>query len=546
MVALLLSQAVVACRDQVDYLRLLACADSLMETRPDSALSVLEMIPFRHLEREEEKARFALLLTQARDKNFIVHKNDSLIRKAVAYYDGVGDMEKQAEAYFYWGSVCRDRNEQALAVEKFRRAAIFAGQVDNQRLRGLIGSNIGFLYFLQQLYEEAAAAYREMEQTGIQLSDTGMWAEAVYMQGRIETARKVYSSAEDRLLQADSLARQAHLVPLQPDIAAALSWLYARMDDGEKALRYAKANLSLQADTLHCYRAFLLMGEGYFRSRQYDAAEVYFKKSLPTTDYSTKANVYMRLADIAKAKGKLDLFAEMVTLYQTYQDSLNIASQKVELLKRENKHQVEAQQRISEQRYARIRNIVGVLLLLVASVVFGWLWYVWKSKRNKQHVKILQEALQAKDTEIAALQRELAERCVAKVKKEELEEKLAQVKQDRLELANFKAVYDKIAQILAEIKQTDVSHIELTAGDWMALETSVDAGSRMGVLVDRCGLTEEERRICCLFLADYSPTNIGRILRCGRATVYRKKKEILEKMDVDGKGDLKQALKSLL
>lgn len=54
-----------------------------------------------------DRAYYALLLTQARDKNYIVQTDDSLIRTAVQYYDSIGDVQMQAKAYYHWGGVLR-------------------------------------------------------------------------------------------------------------------------------------------------------------------------------------------------------------------------------------------------------------------------------------------------------------------------------------------------------------------------------------------------------------------------------------------------------
>ena len=50
---------------------LLLCADSLMETCPDSALSILESITCPQKMPRADRALYALLLTQARHKNYI-------------------------------------------------------------------------------------------------------------------------------------------------------------------------------------------------------------------------------------------------------------------------------------------------------------------------------------------------------------------------------------------------------------------------------------------------------------------------------------------
>ena len=60
---------------------LLLCADSLMETCPDSALSILESITCPQKMPRTDRALYALLLTQARHKNYIALETFSLLFK---------------------------------------------------------------------------------------------------------------------------------------------------------------------------------------------------------------------------------------------------------------------------------------------------------------------------------------------------------------------------------------------------------------------------------------------------------------------------------
>ena len=61
-------------------------AESLMNEYPDSALNILENIYIYGNESDEYKAKYGLLLTQARYKNFIDEVNDSLIRSSSEYF----------------------------------------------------------------------------------------------------------------------------------------------------------------------------------------------------------------------------------------------------------------------------------------------------------------------------------------------------------------------------------------------------------------------------------------------------------------------------
>lgn len=84
---LVLSLLLTSCHNEIRNHSLLDRADSLMLEYPDSALLLLEDIGVEELTTLDCRARYALLLTQAKDKNYILHHDDSLIRIAVNFYD---------------------------------------------------------------------------------------------------------------------------------------------------------------------------------------------------------------------------------------------------------------------------------------------------------------------------------------------------------------------------------------------------------------------------------------------------------------------------
>lgn len=86
--------------------KILAYADTLIrKSYYDSALQILGSVSPESLYTPASQARYALLLTQAYDKNYIRHTDDSLIRIAVKYYDNSKDESMCAKAHYYWGRV---------------------------------------------------------------------------------------------------------------------------------------------------------------------------------------------------------------------------------------------------------------------------------------------------------------------------------------------------------------------------------------------------------------------------------------------------------
>jgi len=62
-------------------------AESMLQYQPDSCLTIMESIVPSGLKTKEEKARYALLMSAALDKNYIDVASDSLIRVDI-FYDG--------------------------------------------------------------------------------------------------------------------------------------------------------------------------------------------------------------------------------------------------------------------------------------------------------------------------------------------------------------------------------------------------------------------------------------------------------------------------
>ncbi len=90
-----------ACSRDKAAIALLDGADSLMESHPDSALCILESINRDIITGNETKARYALLMSQALDKNYIDVTSDSLIATATRFYADRPDSPELMKSLFY-------------------------------------------------------------------------------------------------------------------------------------------------------------------------------------------------------------------------------------------------------------------------------------------------------------------------------------------------------------------------------------------------------------------------------------------------------------
>ena len=93
-----------------------------MEENPDSALSVLQGIEVDDLSGSEEKAKHALLLLMALDKNDVAETDFEILHPAIDYYKNNGTPTEQMLTLFYQGQIHRINSQYAQALACFGEA----------------------------------------------------------------------------------------------------------------------------------------------------------------------------------------------------------------------------------------------------------------------------------------------------------------------------------------------------------------------------------------------------------------------------------------
>ena len=121
-------------------------AEALMQEKPDSSLNILEQIDPDNLLRRKDKAKYALLYSQALDKNYIDKTNDSLILVAVDYYQEHGTEQEKMLAYYYLGRVQYNAHAYQNAIISFLQAEEYALHAGDYLYCGLIYRNISDIY----------------------------------------------------------------------------------------------------------------------------------------------------------------------------------------------------------------------------------------------------------------------------------------------------------------------------------------------------------------------------------------------------------------
>ncbi len=95
-----------ACTSPEEHIgRRLDAAEAAMNENPEEALEILGSIDSESIRFTPRRARYALLLSQALDKNYLDVEDDSLIMIAVNFYRKWFDNERFAQSLYYVGRV---------------------------------------------------------------------------------------------------------------------------------------------------------------------------------------------------------------------------------------------------------------------------------------------------------------------------------------------------------------------------------------------------------------------------------------------------------
>lgn len=134
-------------------------AETLMASAPDSALRLLDGIDPASLDSRALRARYALLRSQALDKNGIDLKSDSVIAPAVEYYSRRGSKRDKALMYYYLGRIRNNAGRIGEAAEAMKAAEKYARPIGETYLLGLIYNCQANLYYSQYSLDEALELY---------------------------------------------------------------------------------------------------------------------------------------------------------------------------------------------------------------------------------------------------------------------------------------------------------------------------------------------------------------------------------------------------
>ena len=418
--SILMSVSLSSCSSSVKS-PLLLSADSLMEIYPDSALSILESISSPQKLPRADRALYALLLTQARHKNYIALGDDSLIKMAVEYYGDKKKSVRAAKAHYYWGATYGEKGYTSFAVDEYL-TAIRLMPVRDEFL-AMIYDNLADCYEKDDLYDIAIEAYRQayqiLEGGSQQTYPLRGIARICLLQNKKDSALLYYQKALDyALAEQDSSLIGA----LYHDLAM----VYNEKKDYVQADKYVSKAMIMQGDD--AVNVCLSKAQIMLNLNKLDSASYFFSKNIDQLNIYGKAVCYDGMHQIAKKRGEWKIATENMDAYRVLYDSMQIMNDNEELNRLMDKHQLEEHRRLlSEHTKMLVFTLVSVFFFLMIICVFCFMWN--DRKRKKRYIALQRELTQNRvDTML------LKEEEVSETNKEDLDKKRSKLTEQQIQL----------------------------------------------------------------------------------------------------------------
>lgn len=365
----------------------------MMSEQPDAAKRLLESVDRRELRTRRARARFALLYSQALDKNYIDVDCDTLAHVATDFYLRRGTPNERALACYYRGRVYDNAHEIDTAIRLYTQAEEYASQTDNTYLRGLIANDLAKMYDIQSFNELAINRYLQA-------------ADFFALTGHKKNVLMNYLAAIGLFLVEEDYDQLEYYLNLSEPLALELNdysklWYIARTRAHlviNRDTNYSEALTILQKPIQQYPHIripvsyYPLLADIYMQLRQFDKADYYAKAWLEqnTADNRNAMELIYLQGKIASVRGAYKDAYGYTAQALALCDSLYFAEKRIALPELEKKYR----NKQLELENGYLHNIgiyqryISLFVILSLSLIAAWLIYWWQQKirRHRQEI----------------------------------------------------------------------------------------------------------------------------------------------------------------
>lgn len=510
-ISLLAILCMLSCSRHSVHWETLAQVETFIEEQPDSALAALQRIDAQELAGKEERAKYALLLSMALDKNYVDKTDFEVLQPAIDYYQGHGTARDKLRTYYYQGRIYQNQQKHdELAMQCFVKAITEGATSDDILTKARVLFSQGRIY--STIYEwnkciatylEAAEYFKRMGRTSSYVNCIADVINVYTITGDTAQAGKYIALAQENLDDCSSKIK-AHFYSNYLTYLAT----YGQDENGIRIAidEYIGISSTSGTDWLSVANAYLRIGDA---SAAMDALSHHKKMR----NVAQKVKYHALLADIYKQGEKYQEAMEAYEYYVTLTDSLEYARVKSDIQFVEEKHSLELKN-VREKAKNDITILVAIIVVIIIFSLLIIARYRLRMKtaeselakqEKERYMQLYVQMEQERDslTELLEQNKELNQTA-----KNALLERIALL--NRFFLAN-------ITKDLSTSKEVDkeIETLLKNKEKFMASTRMAYAGSHPHFIkhLERCGLTEWEIGYCCLYALGLKGKEVGEYIQ---------------------------------
>ena len=485
--------------------------ETFIEAQPDSALAALQRIDEQELLNKEERAKYALLLSMALDKNYVDKTDFEVLQPAIDYYQNHGTATDKLRTYYYQGRIYQNQQKHdELALQCFAKAITDGEASEDILTKARVLFTQGRIYGTIYKWDKSLTTYLEA-------------AEYFKRMGRTSS-------------YINCIASVINVYTIIGDTAQTEKYISLAQEDLDKCSAKIKA---------HFYSIYLtyLATYGQDENNIQIAIDEYLSISTTSgTDWLSVANAYVETGNTSAAMDALSRHGEPINVPQrlkyqallsqayksagNYKEAMDVYEQYVALTDSLEYVRVKSDIQFVEERHAlelkalneKARNNITILLAVVIVVTILSLLIIARYRLR----------MKTAESELAKQEKERYMQLYTQMEQERdsLTELLEQNK--GLDQAARDALLGRIALLnrffMANITNNpdasrkvdkEIDALLKNKEEFMTSTRMAFAGSHPHFIkhLERCGLNEWEMGYCCLYALGLKGKEIGEYIQ---------------------------------
>ena len=519
---ILLLLGITGCRKHYPVAEKLLQAETVMNEHPDSALNLLKGIAQPELHTQAHHARYALLYSQALDKNYIDLTSDSLINLAVDYYKDRDDVRAKFFSYYYLGRIYTNANNLTQATLAYMEAEQLVDELGDDYAVGLLYKQIGLVYKSYYDFPKSLQAHQQAIEhftkanKPIHKIQAKLTLSTVYR--NLNEKEKSYKVLQNALMESQNLNDWSL-------IKSCINNLIAVCIDLEKWEEATKWHQEYQKNDSRNYPTIAFYGyiaRLHAKNRNFEEAFMLLDETWKKTkSLQDSINLYYAESQVHQMNGSWEEAYRSIEKSVSHQNKIVRKSLQQPVLTTQNNflnQELELQKyKAQSEKQMRIIGVVLTIFLAVAAVYAVSVYikrqrekYLKQIRKQVARIELLKDEKNGMEEEVRKLNQLLSQGG-------KLKDELMQAKGEWTRLEDIRAL-----ELYTRLHQAP--SLYNPSADYDALLRWVDIASvRFAERLQESypHLNVSEITLCCLVRMGYSPSQMAEILHVKIPTVNR-------------------------